>query len=292
MKVRDRLKAVTPIPLVRFLKYRAAQRLLEKGPGLGTPDASVLFFTVHKCASSLMARLLTAVNREHLGLTRVDAAGFAQLAKDSQTSRDAYAYITANAGKLFHPHGYLYGPLRRFVEIDNLDRYRVSLMLRDPRDVLVSQYYSLAYSHPLPFHRAAREEFLARREAARATDVDTFVLREVAWVRDVYETYWNRLVCEQNVTPLRYEDMWRDFGCWLSRFLQELELDLDSESLERLERRLAPKPAPKEESIHRHRRKGTPGDHREKLRKETVTQLNELLKAPLARFRYDTSPTS
>jgi hypothetical protein len=43
---------------------------------------------------------------------------------------------------------------------------------------------------------------------------------------------------------------------------------------------------PKGENIQKHLRKGMPGEHREKLRSETIEQLNQTFKESLTGFNY------
>ena len=79
---------------------------------------------------------------------------------------------------IFKPSGYLYSVFGGMVEgIPNLDRYKVVLMVRDPRDLLVSSYYSLAYSHPVPLKTSGKhDDFMAARSTARRVSVDEHVL--------------------------------------------------------------------------------------------------------------------
>ena len=61
--------------------------------------------------------------------------------------------------------------------IANFEKYRVVLMIRDPRDVLVSRYYSLGYSHTPPSkHSDKYGDFLKERKRIRQITVDEYVV--------------------------------------------------------------------------------------------------------------------
>jgi hypothetical protein len=44
---------------------------------------------------------------------------------------------------------------------------------------------------------------------------------------------------------------------------------------------------PKEENMHKHLRKGQPGDYKQKLKPETIAYLNERLGTILLRYHYN-----
>ena len=49
--------------------------------------------------------------------------------------------------------------------------YKVVLMARDPRDILVSAYYSIAYSHPEPTSTGSKHaDFMEMRRRARESN--------------------------------------------------------------------------------------------------------------------------
>ncbi len=70
---------------------------------------------------------------------------------------------------------------------------RKILLVRDPRDALVSECFSIAYSHGLPEaapgEGGAREEFLALRAAALASSIDATVLRRAGPMNRAFMEY-------------------------------------------------------------------------------------------------------
>ncbi len=277
---------VLPAWLKRLLlsrRYRAERAALRQGLPPASPSAgeSVVYFTVHKCASTFVPRYLRYVNTRHLGLRPLDLAGYLWHYEGDRV----YDVLEDRSGEIFSPRGFLYAPLRQAVRIPAPDRYRMLLMLRDPRDLLVSHYYSIRYSHKQPAQDKKRAEFLGRRVAAGDASVDDYV-REMAPVfRKRYRDYLNIVVGEYGVEPLRYEDMVADCRGWVRAFFSRLDLAPDEKDYQAaadiggFERAVRG-------DIHDHVRRREPGEFRERLRPDTVDWLGEYFAPELAQLGY------
>ena len=190
---------------------------------------------------------------------------------------------------IFKPQGYLYSAFGGLVEgIDQLERYRVVLMIRDPRDILVSEYYSNAYSHPEPTSISSKnDEFHGLRSQALAQTVDEYALARCEWVREILERYRVRLLEKHDqVYVTRYEDMVADFEQWLSRLLEACHLELSPGALKQ---RLVDQhytSRPKVENQQSQLRKGVAGDYHNKLSEATIQELNERLSDILEYYQY------
>lgn len=63
--------------------------------------------------------------------------------------------------------------------ISELEKYKIVLMVRDFRDLLVSEYYSIAYSHVAPDRQGNRYDlFVAQRTKARKSSIDEYAVME------------------------------------------------------------------------------------------------------------------
>jgi hypothetical protein len=158
---------------------------------------------------------------------------------------------------------------------------RKVLMVRDPRDALVSQYFSDAWSHALPAQGA--EHFLEKREAARASAIDDFVI-EKARNLDKVLLACRPLLEDPQCLLLRYEAEvlakprliarlldhfgWRCPDAEVAQLLAEVDEVPDTEDPRRFVRRVLP------------------GDHREKLAPATIARLDEILAASRQAFGY------
>lgn len=286
MKWKNVIKRSVPTRVVRAVRYRAVDRLLREGPTPSSANPSVIFFTAQKCASTFLAQLIRVLNRRYFHLTHIDIDAYALLVSSVPDVRSYLDAVAKRGHKVFHPRGYVYGPVRRYVEVDDLDRYRVCLVLRDPRDVLVSLYYSLAYSHPLPWNPRRRRQFLESRERIGRQSIDAFALDRLDWIHERYDAYCRELVGKHGVKPLRYEDMWTDFGRWLKALGAQLGLSISVDSLVALDPRRS-FPANGGDAVNRHRRHGSPGDFRDKLSAKTVRAINTKLGPIIETLGYE-----
>jgi hypothetical protein len=187
---------------------------------------------------------------------------------------------------LFKSNGYLYTVFGGMIEgIPSLEKFKVVLVVRDPRDILVSDYYSIAYSHAIP-DGEKKEVYLSRRAAALASPLDEYVLNSAPKLQSVFEKYAMHLfpVCP-GVHVARYEDMVENFPEWLDSLVSACGMEISKSFRQNLVEKHEAR-RPKGENIHKHLRKGMPGEHREKLRPETVEQLNQIFKESLTRFNY------
>ena len=183
------------------------------------------------------------------------------------------------AEKYFQPYGYIYGAFRFFfygygglpTSREKFEKYKVVLMLRDPRDVLTSLYFSTAYSHYIP--ETYQLEMLAARNKAVNTPIDDYVLdEEQEWIYQVYESYCQKCLNQPNVLFLRYEDMVDNFEKWLNTLLNWLDLEVSPFFFNDL---LKNANFEVTENIYEHKRQVKPGDHRRKLKVSTIRKLNK-----------------
>lgn len=274
-------RRVVPARWRRHWGLRDEVRMLEgRLPIPKTGPQSALFFTIHKCASTFTKRAIEYLATRKLNLRHINMARYYWRMQDG----DAYHHIQANAGRVFHPNGFFYGPLRQPLDIPDMDRFRTVLMLRDPRDVLTSFYYSVTISHGVPPTRQARDQFLEVRKQWAGSTVDEFVLGWLPEFQRRYEGYL-RLRAETGCPLLKYEDMLADFGQWASDLGDALGTTLTASDVERLqsmggfERDLS-------ESASRHVRQREPGDHLRKLEPETVDRITDQLLPVLEGFGY------
>lgn len=189
---------------------------------------------------------------------------------------------------IFKKIGYLYSVFGGMIEgIPELDAYKILLGVRDPRDMLVSSYYSQAISHPVPDKNGSKyDDFMKRRERARESSIDQYVLEESIKMNSIFEKYYNLLLKPyKNVYVTKYEDMVYDFNDWLNGLLNYCDLQV-SEELRKKIINDNEKMKPAKEDIKKHLRKGMPGDYKEKLQQATIQQLNETFSKTLELHGY------
>lgn len=245
---------------------------------------SILHFSINKAATQYTRRILLRCGREN-GLLPVQMSAYAW--------NGSFPYLfTLSAEEvkpylhIFRPQGYLYTVFGGLVEgIPNLEAYRTVIMVRDPRDVLVSGFYSYAYSHAAPRSEEKMDEFEEWREFVQNLTLDEYVVEISRNLRDRLQKYLGVTAVHPQVCVLKYEEMIADFPTWLDRLLTCCQLEISSHLRQELIDE-ARRSRQKKEEISQHRRQVTPGEHLQKLKPETIDYLNEYLADVLEGFGY------
>lgn len=279
-------------PLNELLKQRSHrikfsnEMSLDKGrdkSSLG--EQSILFFTAHKCASVYVGEILRSLTGS-AGMIPINLESYyaEALGKSASTLSNS---DKERFKRLFQPSGYCYGPIR---EVEwplpsSMAPYKILLLLRDPRDVLTSLYFSVAYSHTVVNNQLG-EKLLKNREAAQLETIDEWVMKPAQTFLKRYQFYCDELLGKPNVCFLKYEHMVSDFPDWFEQVNQFLSLDNVSQALQ--EKILAEANFEVEENINSHKRQVQPGDHKRKLKPETIAQLNSIFSEVLTSLDYAT----
>ena len=259
-----------PFPIVEAVAFPRESQWLRFGrKHPGADESSVVLFTLHKVASTFTNDMLGYLNDELLGLQRMDWDKYIY----NKVPRDSSGYIAARSDDLFEDAGYCYGVFREALPIAQLDRYRVLLILRDPRDILTSYYFSEAHSHAPPLNKARLREFEERRSYVRSLSIDEYVLERSGHVQHKLDAYMS-MSQRAGVEPLTYEHMMSDWVGFMDRVEGILGMEISEHHRQtlRLRGQIGVEHAG---DVNSHRRRGTPGDYLEKLQPKTIAVLNE-----------------
>ena len=216
-----------------YLRKRFAQeRMLFDGRATFNSHQSVLFFTLHKCASVYVKGILKEISQDS-DITSVELDNYLLMSKlpSLNTIIDRHDIeLQTKIKNLFNPKGYLYTTFRYpkiWEFIENPVKYKTLLMLRDPRDVLTSAYFSFGYTHGVPITKTKRNDFLTWRNEVASQTLDGFVLSvKEDWLR-MYTYYCQNLVGKPNVLLVRFEDMVTNFDSWLNSIIEFLNLEVN-----------------------------------------------------------------
>lgn len=248
---------------------------------------SILFFTTHKCASVYVNGTILTSLTKNIGMIPIDLMTYLQAEFGKQlkevSNSEAEEILSV---EFFQSKGYFYGPLRYYPdwEIKALEDYKIMLMLRDPRDVLTSLYFSIAYSHSIPKPKNLAQRMLENRNTAIAKPIDAWVLETAPGYLKRYKYYCENLLGRPNVFFVKYEDMVNDFPTWLDTVIKSLELNnVDKRLVEKL---INEADFDVEENINSHKRQVKPGDHRRKPKPQTINQLNSIFSEVLDLLDY------
>lgn len=254
----------------------------DPSPG---PGPAVFSLSIRKCGSSVFNSMMIELARSNGCPYVAVAESFFQqnvLTRDWQNDPALAAILR---------RGVLYGGFRNaprslfgtplFIESPKV------LLVRDPRDALVSDYFSTAYAHhiPEPFGDADDSHQLLRRKRleAASSSIDTWVVHEASDFNDAMVAY-APIVHWPTTLVLRYEDVIFDKAAMLRAIAAHVGWDLDDEFVRHVlgwaDQR------PDAEDPQAFVRQVTPGDHRRKLRRSTIVRINRLLRPTMKLFGY------
>jgi len=223
---------------------------------------------------------------EDSGLTPIDFDGYAYHIMQNKRWQDGGRTAKKD---IYKSSGYFYGPFRTFnTAITNLNEYQILLVLRDPRDAVVSAYYSSRYSHGFPFTASGesiKKQMYKRKKRIQGETIDDHVIRMVnsTHIKKYYQ-YHEKLIGKPNVLFLKYEDMVVNFNVWLKSIIEFFRLDVSQKTLNEIIRSANFKV--EKEDIYSNKRQVAPGEHRRKLRTETIKQMDETWKEILELLDY------
>jgi hypothetical protein len=257
------------------------------------PRRNIIAYTTHKAGSMVLHRVLKDICE--LNRIRYYSPNEARSQLPFDRMFAGHDFIAKKRG--------CFGPIRFFVPTRALDTASIILHLRDPRDVLVSMFYSYCY-----MHEGEIERHTGYRKAVAEGGIDRFVLdmvgepfygyrgdygigsrykKHVGNVLDRYQRYFEELLDRPNTIVVSYEEMVLAFPSWLEQVVSAFDLPDPEETRAVVAARRANSVAAEgEEDVWSHKRKVTPGDHREKLQAETIRQLDEIFASVLERLGY------
>ena len=247
---------------------------------------SILHFSLNKAATQHTKSILRRCASEN-GMVPVSLHDYAfhtdfpylDLLSESELKRFHH---------LFKPTGYLYSVFGGMIEsIPELEKYKIVFMIRDPRDILVSEYYSIAYSHVLPDRKGNKyEHFMKRRSTAQSSSIDDFVVADSERIYEILQRYKDLLIDRYPHAYLtKYEEMISDFNGWLDGLIEHCQLKVSTDLLNSLLAKNV-RSLPTEENVQRHIRKGKAKDYQEKLKPETIRYLDSKFFPMLKVFGY------
>jgi hypothetical protein len=248
---------------------------------------SILFVSVHKCATSFFSQYVLLHMK---GRTNIN---FQQWHFRNAIDPERFKIV-------IRKYGYVYGVIRlmdkehpsfelteRLLSDTNLKGRKVAVLVRDPRDILVSMYYSFGFSHAGSPNEAIWAYQDKRSNTISQMSIDDYSIYAAPILNEKFERL--HTLCNGNyndnrpedVMLFKYEDMIYDYD----NFYERLNGFLELEDYARNRIYEATRPLEKEQP-KMHKRLGRPGDYKQKLGKKTIQELNVILEPALHRFGY------
>ena len=225
---------------------------------------------LNKAGSTLLNNMMAPLCH-HAGLRHVS---FSNQLRALGVSRERVP--PSALSKVFESTGYAYIGFRGLdasVPLPDFASGRTVFLVRDPRDMLVSVYFSRGFSHRPPgkaFDETLLRDFEARRQNVIDTPIDEYALSHAQEFIDLYQKTWEQL-SKINHRIWRYEDVIFEKKQWAVEMLDYLELDMPVEVINRVVERNDV--VPDIENKHDHIRRVTPGDHVDKSNLKNSSHL-------------------
>ena len=162
------------------------------------------------------------------------------------------------------------------------------ILVRDPRDALVSEYFSNAFSHNIPAAEKTSaqvntELMMKLRSEALGMDIDRYVLNRAAAFVATASSFFPALG-EKNTLVIKYEDIIFNKPKLVDQMSHHFGLNIDQNTKARISSGIDIRPL--HEDPQAFVRQIAPGDHERKLSLKTRQALEVRLRDVLAHFRY------
>ena len=191
--------------------------------------------------------------------------------------------------RLIQP-GNVYGGFRSFprslTALPTFREGRKVLMVRDPRDALVSQYFSFAKSHYIPDGdegEGPRRDLKRVRKALGTMSIDDFVIQQAASMNEAMMSY-RPILSDEQLLVLRYEDIIFNKSELLTILCDHFGWHVNDQDRADILHHVDIRPG--KEDASKFIRKVTPGDHIDKLKPETIEAVNRQVKEAMDTFAY------
>lgn len=242
------------------------------------------FFGHHKAATHWLSAIVKQVCDER-------SVPYAYLYSPKQFDFDLSRWARAQPGFFSYTNADM-----RYVE--PLDRFRAFHVIRDPRDIAVSSYFSHRYSHAtdtwpeLARHRAdlerlpLHEGLLLDMQWSRSLPCEGVVLRPFDCMRD-----WDYRM--PHCMEVRFEDLIASPQTWLRDMFAFVEMPLTEPGLGRIMQShdftlLASRPPGQEDPTH-HYRKGIAGDWRNYFQEDHKRFFKQSFGGLVEKLGYESS---
>jgi hypothetical protein len=171
-------------------------------------------------------------------------------------------------------------------ETERFRRSKKVFMHRDPRDAIVSQYFSDAFSHKLPDENLAggKDQFIAKREKAQASAIDDWVIENASGFARTLSMF-KPVLDDPNCLVLPYERYVLEKKNLVAEILRHFEWTLSDQDLESLLKSIDI--VPTAENPSKFIRKAIPGDHKSKLTPQTIEKIGVIFKEVDVLFNYN-----
>lgn len=177
----------------------------------------------------------------------------------------------------------------KFIKLFGIENRKLVLIVRDPRDILVSYYFSMKYSHPKFVASTDNPDDIQamndRNTVSRLTEkpLDDYVLILSHGIKLAFDSY-SHLIDNTNIKIFQYENFIFNKYQWINDVVKHFGWDVPEIILREVIAKYDIFPVKEDQS--QHIRKVTPGDYKEKLSLKTIQTLDEQFKDVYDAYGY------
>jgi len=180
----------------------------------------VLIYTKQKCATTLQRRIYKSISI----ITNYKFIDFAGLFWKNIELSEKYN-LDYNQALVEHQFlvgkNYLIGPLVRQTYFSDSKYFHKIITIRNPIDMIISEYVSFGFSHQVPKGRTAANIFMKRRNYIQQTEINKYALGRI----EEYAVYFDWLIKEvdSKTLILPFDKLIRHKDKSLSEILKHLK---------------------------------------------------------------------
>lgn len=248
-------------------------------PGSTSRQESIFAIGVVKGGSTLLHRILE-------DLQPYSSRKFLQISRKFFASGVPLREVVEDIDHLFQQPGYVFGTLRwlpQKLHIPALERQKKILLVRDPRDMLVSAYYSFRESHGIPNSGQVKTALERTRKRLQNVTLEDYVRSAADPLKAKYFRVMT-LLATRNLLLRRYEDIIFHKEDFVRDIADFFEIDLAPEDIAAIAKKHDV--IPETENTSQHIRQVKPRNFESKLSPGTVEEISHTLRAVLCEFDY------
>ncbi|NET84712.1 MAG: sulfotransferase domain-containing protein [Moorea sp. SIO1F2] len=239
---------------------------------------SFFVFALHKSGSVMQDKIIEDIGFTlNIPLISVAKTSFNQGVEESAFGKEI-CDLFVKTGYGFYGSRYLPAYLNDF----DLSGFKKILLIRDPRDIVVSHYFSMKNSHVIPPGKVG-DVLWKNRQRLQDIDIDEYAIQQAPIFRKIIQRYSK--IEDQLFKLFRYEDIVFHKRQWVADIITFLEVELEDSKIEKIAKKHDIFPTKENPALHI--RKVTPGDYKEKLQPATIDKLNECFKPILIKYGYE-----
>lgn len=241
---------------------------------------SICAISPHKCGSMLLQNIMS-------DLCAVSDFPFLNIYSEFFSTGHNHWDFRESIETVISGIGYCYGVLRVpwTRNLDTVAGHKKIFLVRDPRDVIVSLYFSLTRSHALPGQGSSRDSLLSRRTESLALSIDEFVQQGKEFgILENMRTFMQWSETLPNSRLFKYEDIIFEKKRWIAEMVGFLDLNVSADTIKAIADRH--NIIPKDEDPDRHIRQVTPGNHKKHLSRQSIAVIETAFGDILEKMSY------